>query len=169
MSRLALASTATAALAVFLAVTGCGGGDDGCRWHYPQYRYLTLYLRVEKPNGDPLPGATVTIEGKEVNGLTAGRWYAIGRDGPAEWRGWLHNWAVEDYRVRINRKGQVRTLTVHVFRDGWGWDAAEVEIADADPVYVYVRIIFVLGVTGSQGPQGPKIEYFKSPVSLVTN
>lgn len=163
MSRFALAALTITAVGVALLVTGCGGDGD---WYYgernyPQYRYLNLYLRVEKPNGDPLGGATVTIEGERVDGLTANRWYQIGADGPSSWRGWLHNWAVKDFQVRINNRGQVRSLTVRVAREGWGADSAEVDVRDADPARVYVRTIFVLGVGDAAAGRGPSPEYLR--------
>lgn len=149
------------------AIGGCGGGGGdvewvyGSEWDYPQYRYVTIYLRVEQPNGGPLAGAVVTINGEEVDGLTAGRWYAIGDDGPPEWRGWPHNWAVIDLPVRIDRPGQVRTLTIRARKAGWGWDSTKVRIADADPDYVFVRAVLVLGVATTEHGRRAKPEYFR--------
>ncbi len=164
MSRLSIAAITVTALSAALLVAGCGGGGGSYYYgenDYPQYRYLSLYLRVEKPNGDPLGGATVTIEGEEVDGLTASRWYQVGSEGPSSWRGWLYNWAVGDFQVLINREGQVKSLTVRVARDGWGADSAEVKVRDADPDRVYVRVIFVLGVDNAAAGRTPSPEYLR--------
>ncbi|MBC7286968.1 MAG: hypothetical protein H5T86_02780 [Armatimonadetes bacterium] len=113
---------------------------------YPQYRYVTIYLRVQEPDGDPVRGAAVYIDGEPIDGLTAGRWYRIDDDGPPEWQGWLHNWAVHDLAVRIDRRNQVRELDLEVAKDGWGSRSTTIRVRDSDPEHMYVRVKFTLGV-----------------------
>jgi hypothetical protein len=171
MSRIWLTSMVIGGLGAPMFLTGCGGGGGwyyGEDWDYPEYHYVTLYLRVQEPDGSPLRGAKVTIAGEEVDGLTAGRWYRIGEEAPPEWRGWQYNWAVEDYQVRINREGQVRRLTVRVAKEGWGSDSTEIVVEDDDPTYIYVRIVFTLGVGSTEVMSSAAPEYLR-PVESAIN
>lgn len=140
------------ALLALLAGCGGGGGDyNGTMGSdYPKSKYVTLYLQVRDPYGEPAGGATVEIDGFRVDGLTSYDWYAIGYDGPPEWQGWAYNWAVEDYRVVIYKQDEVRHLRVRVARRDLGSQDAWVTISDADPRLVYVRIVFTLGVVAAE-------------------
>ncbi|MCX7599877.1 MAG: hypothetical protein N2512_13580 [Armatimonadetes bacterium] len=135
-------------------LAGCGGGGGGYDGtmgsDYPKSKYVTFYLQVRDPYGEPAGGATVEIDGFRVDGLTSYDWYAIGPDGPPEWEGWAYNWAVEDYRVVIYEPDDVRRLRVRVARRDLGSQDAWVTISDLDPRVVYVRIVFTLGVGPAQ-------------------
>lgn len=158
-----LITMAVAAALAALIVAGCGGsgGDEYDPWDdYPQYRYLTLYLRVQDPDGDPVRGARVYINNDRVDGLTAGRWYEVGLEGPEEWEGWLHNWAVEDFPVRIDHEGQVRKLRIKVSKPGWDTRYSTVYVRDADPDYMYVRIRFTMGLD-TLGTDEPEPDYYR--------
>lgn len=167
LCNILLAIGGTAAL-----LAGCGGGGyyDGCAGSdYPQSRYVTFYLRVEDPWGNPVGGATVEIDGFRVDGPTTDYWVYVGYEGPPEWWGWAYNWGVENYRVVIYEPDEVRYLRVRVSAPDLGSEDAWVEIGDCDPLRVYVRIVFVLGAgpyqaEGASATQ-PQPEYFRSAPS----
>jgi hypothetical protein len=160
-------------LAVGLAaalVVGCGGGGTGygpcgdepyCDEDYPQYRYLTIYLRVEDPGGEPVGAAEVRINGCLVDDRTAGRWYYIGSTGPKPWRGWRYNWAVEDFRVRLDYPAQTRHLHVEVSKPGYGSDDVVFEVSDDDPEYLYARAVLLLGASPARARAAGQAEYFR--------
>lgn len=158
--------------ALLALLAGCGGGGDyngTMGSDYPKSKYVTLYLQVRDPYGEPAGGATVEIDGFRVDGLTSYDWYAIGYDGPPEWQGWAYNWAFEDYRVVIYRQDEVRKLRVRVARRDLGSQDAWFTISDADPTVVYVRIAFTLGVGPAQaGVTSPAVvqpEYLRPSAS----
>lgn len=152
---LCLAVAATVGL--FLA--GCGGGgkctDGNVDDSYPKSKYVDLYLQISAPNGDPLGGASVEINGSTVNGPTSDSWSEIGTDAPEEWLGWKYNWVIKDYEVVINQKGEVRDLIVRVSKPGFGPRQATVPIRSTDPAKVYVRLWFTLQPQASEAQAAP--------------
>ncbi|MFO7946589.1 MAG: hypothetical protein R6V19_07235 [Armatimonadota bacterium] len=132
-------------------ITGCGGSDidddDGYssgEYGYPQYKNLTIILRVVDPEGVPIGGASVWVDEHEDDETTDRRLHPLGDGYPRSWRGWLANWTSDDYRVVMNYSGDQDTFTIAAGKHGYWSDETRVAIGDWEPDEIFVRDELVL-------------------------
>jgi hypothetical protein len=132
-------------LALGLVLGGCGGtidddngldlGDPG----YPIYKDLTIILCVQDPNGWPVGGATVFVDGAEALNETEDEYQRLGDGYPVAWIGWLANWVSDYYQVVMNYAGDVDEFVITATRDGWTEDTSLVQIFDYEPDHIFIR------------------------------
>jgi len=146
----------TALKALLLALTvaalvGCSGSDiddddgyDPGYRNYPQYKNLTIVLRVVDPQGNPIGGASVWVADHEDDTTTDRRLHPLAEGYPRKWQGWLANWASDDYRVVINYPGDRDEFTIEAGRAGYWSAQTRVSIADYEPDEIFVRDVLVL-------------------------
>ncbi len=133
------------------AIAGCGGTDiddddgyDPGYYDFPQYRNLTIILRVVDPAGYPIGGASVWVADHEDDQTTSTRLHPLGDGYPRQWRGWLANWTSDDYRVVINYPGDRDEFTIEAGKRGYWSDRTRVSISDYEPDEIFVRDELVL-------------------------
>lgn len=156
MYRLSKAYWLIGLMAILLAlaltfVAGCGGSDiddddgyDSGEYNYPQYKNLTIILRVVDPDGVPVGGASVWVDEKEADRTTDKKLHPLGDGYPREWRGWLANWTNDDYRVVMNYSGDRDNFTIAAGKYGYWSDETHVSVADWEPDEIFVRDELVL-------------------------
>ncbi len=134
-----------------MLLAGCAGGtidDDGGYdpgiIGFPQYRNLTIVLRVIDERGRAVGGASVWVDGREAQKRTDNRLYPLGSGYPREWQGWLANWTSDAYRVVINYPNDVDEFDIEVGKQGYWPDVTRVVIADWEPDEIFVRDVMVL-------------------------
>ena len=133
------------------AIAGCGGTDiddddgyDPGYSDYPEYRNLTLILRVVDPSGRPVGDASVWVADHEDDHTTSSRLHPLADGYPRQWRGWLANWTSDEYRVVINYPGDRDEFTVEAGKRGYWSDETRVSISDYEPDEIFVRDELVL-------------------------
>jgi hypothetical protein len=141
-------------LAVVIAVIalgGCSGGqiDDDNGYdpgdeNYPQYKDLTLILRIQTSAGKPLGGATVLIDEEEDSTSSDSKFHPLGDGYPTAWLGWLCNWTSDDYQVVMNYYGDRDSFEIRVHKDGWTDDSTIVRVDDSEPDQIFIRDTMVL-------------------------
>ena len=148
LNRLLMASATGLALAL---LAGCGGteldddyGYDPGAPSYPQYRYLTIALRVTDGGGRALGGATVYVDGVANGTLSADQYYPLDNHYPHNWQGWAANWESDEYRVVINYPGDQDRFEIRVTKPGWTADSTMVTIHDWEPTDIYIRDVMTL-------------------------
>lgn len=132
-------------------MVGCSSGtiddDDGYDpglIDFPQYRNLTIILRVIDQDGDPVGGASVWVDGEEAIETSEDELRPLGTGFPREWRGWLANWVSDDYRVVINYPGDTDEFDIEVGKTGYWSDETSVVISDWEPDEIFIRDVMVL-------------------------
>lgn len=139
-------------LAVTVLLAGCGGGgeiDDDNGYdpddpYYPQYKDLTLILRVQQPGGWPIGGATVIIDGEADTQRTDAELHPLGSGYPYAWLGWKCNWVSDDYQVVMNYEGDQDAFEIRVHKDGYVDDSTIVRIYDEEPSHIFIRDKMIL-------------------------
>ncbi len=138
-----------------LFIGGCSGDGayDDYYWgpdtsRYPQYKDLSLVLRVVDTAGRPVQGASVWVGGRLDSRRTEGRLRPLGDGYPVAWQGWLANWVSENYRAVIHRPGGRDEFQIRVTKVGYIADVTTVVIEDYEPNHIFVRDVMVLR-TGS--------------------
>ena len=123
-------------------LAGCSGGtiddDDGYDpglIDFPQYRNLTIILRVIDQDGDPVGGASVWVDGQEAIETTENELRPLGSGYPREWQGWLANWVSDGYRVVINYPNDSDEFDIWVGKTGYWADETSVVISDWEPTF----------------------------------
>ncbi len=137
--------------AAIALLNGCGGSDiddddgyDPGDPAYPQYKDLTLILRVVDPDGDPISGASVWVDDSEDDRKTDAQLHPLGEGYPRQWRGWLANWTSDDYRLVINYRGDTDEFLIEAGKTGYWSDSTRVVISDYEPDEIFVRDVLVL-------------------------
>ena len=137
--------------ATMVLLNGCGGSDiddddgyDPGDPEFPQYKDLTLILRVVDPDGDPVGGASVWVDGSEDDRKTDAQLHPLSDGYPRQWRGWLANWTSDDYRLVINYRGDRDTFIIEAGKRGYWSDSTRVVISDYEPDEIFVRDVLVL-------------------------
>jgi len=132
-------------------LAGCSGGtiddDDGYDpglIDFPQYRNLTIILRVIDQDGDPVGGASVWVDGQEAIETTENELRPLGSGYPREWQGWLANWVSCGYRLVINYPNDSDEFDIRVGKTGYWADETSVVISDWEPDEIFVRDVMVL-------------------------
>lgn len=125
---------------------GCGGDlfDGGYDPDYPRYKELTLILRVQNGQGEPLGGANVYVDGMEDENRTDFLFYALGAGYPEQWRGWLANWTSDAYEAVMDYPGDRDQFQIRVEKDGYTHDTTLVKISDDEPRHIFIRDIMTL-------------------------
>lgn len=146
MSRYCLVA-AMLLLTVF-ALGGCGGGYiDDDYYHeddYPRYTDLTLILRVQTPNGNPLGGATVWIDGDRDDHRTDSEFHPLADGYPRDWWGWLANWVSDEYSVVMSYPGDADEFEMRVSKPGFTADRSTVVVEDWEPDHIFIRDVMTL-------------------------
>ena len=152
--------------AAMVLLNGCGGSDiddddgyDSGDPAYPQYKDLTLILRVVDPDGDPISGASVWVDDSEDDRKTDAQLHPLGEGYPRQWRGWLANWTSDDYRLVINYRGDTDEFLLEAGKTGYWSDSTRVVISDYEPDEIFVRDVLVLRPkSGRLGPAQTEAE-----------
>jgi hypothetical protein len=152
--------------ATMVLLNGCGGSDiddddgyDPGDPAYPQYKDLTLILRVVDPDGDPISGASVWVDDFKDDKTTDAQLHPLGEGYPRQWRGWLANWTSDDYRVVINYRGDTDEFLIEAGKTGYWADSTRVVISDYEPDEIFVRDVLVLvPKSGRLGPAQSEAE-----------
>lgn len=152
--------------AAMVLLNGCGGSDiddddgyDSGDPAYPQYKDLTLILRVVDPDGDPISGASVWVDDSEDDRKTDAQLHPLGEGYPRQWRGWLANWTSDDYRLVINYRGDTDEFLIEAGKTGYWSDSTRVVISDYEPDEIFVRDVLVLRPkSGRLGPAQTEAE-----------
>ena len=153
--------TSVVVLAGAFLLGGCGSGhdigaDNGSDLGipgYPAYKNLTQILQVVDPAGQPIGGATVTVDGEKDDELTVAQFYPLGDAYPSEWRGWPANWTSDQYRIQINFPGATVKYEIRVHKDGWTEASTFVSINESEPDDIYLRSQLVLYPITDYRPQ----------------
>jgi hypothetical protein len=139
------------ALLVVGLVAGCGGSDidDDGGYNpgdaaYPQYKDLTLVLRVVDGVGNPVGGARVWVDEVRDPTATESVFRPLGSGYPAAWQGWLANWTSDAYRVVMNYRGDQDQFEIRVGKSGYSQDSTLVRVYDREPNHIFVRDTMVL-------------------------
>lgn len=179
MRKQALSFTVLATFVVALiALGGCGGGqiDDDNGYDpgdedYPQYKDLTLILKVRNSAGKPLGGATVLIDEEEDGTLTDLQFHPLGDGYPTAWLGWLCNWTSDDYQVVMNYYGDQDSFEIRVHKDGWTDDSTIVRVDDDEPEHIFIRDTMILyrvtdGASAKRAPHYADVTGGPAPLKL---
>lgn len=141
-----------------VALAGCGGtaldddgGYDPGDPNYPQYRYLTIALRIVDGSGHALGGATVWVDGEANSVESDDQFHPLDNHYPYAWQGWAANWESDEYSVVINYPGDQDRFPIRVEKPGWTADTTMVTIHDWEPSDIYIRDVMVLWNTQTQG------------------
>lgn len=151
MNGMVRQGSAVAVALVMVLLAGCGGTDldDDNGYNpgvpsYPQYRYLTIALRVVDGGGRALGGATVYVDGVADRTPTAPTFHPLGSLYPYPWRGWAANWESDEYQVVINYPGDQDRFEIRVERPGFTTDHTMVTVRDAEPSEIFIRDVMTL-------------------------
>ena len=153
----------TIALLAFL--TGCGGGADFGPGDpdNPNYRTLTLCLRVQDPDGNPIANARVYVDGHRFDWPTQETLEPLGSDFPVAWQGWLANWS-SSTDVFEDTPGEPIHFDIAVRKTGWGEGVSIVHIEAPTGLYYVVRDTVTLYPGGTNGSPEPQYaEFLPSP------
>jgi hypothetical protein len=138
-------------LASVFAFGGCGStyldddngynpGDDG----YPLYVNMTLVWKVIDPDGYPIGGVTMWLDGAESMYLTDPEFTPLGNNYPYNWRGWLCNWISDEYRAVINYHGDSDSFELRATKPGWTDASTILEVNEYDYPEVFIRGTLVM-------------------------
>jgi hypothetical protein len=134
-----------------MMLAGCSGGtiddDDGYDpglIDFPQYRNLTIILRIVDQDGNPVGGASVWVDGEEAQEMSDNLLHPLGAGYPRDWQGWLANWVSDDYRVVINFPGDTDEFAIEVGKQGYWADETRVTVSDWEPDEIFIRDVMVL-------------------------
>lgn len=133
------------------ALLGCSGDwceDDYCRddrddWSYQ--KTLFIYLNVADQDGEPLEGATVWVDGSQMQERTAADYRQLGSQFPPDWRGWNYNWSGGPYWIDLRDCSNRRcTIEILVSKTGYETQRTTITLTRYDPNEIYMRQTFVM-------------------------
>ena len=125
-------------------ISGCAGETD----HYHQRsttKLLEIYLKAATPEGQPLEGATVWVDGSAQSKRTGDAYRRLDSMFPPDWRGWEYNWSGGPFRFDARdfpRHGvQIEIL---VSKSGWETQRSTIPISPDAPDDLFMRQTFVM-------------------------
>jgi hypothetical protein len=155
-----------------LLLGGCGGtidddhGYDSGQSGYPQYKALTLILRVQTPAGNPLGGVTVLVDGEADSTLTDSVFHPLGSGYPDAWQGWLANWTSDAYQVVMNYRGDSDQFEIRVQKPGWTDDSTIVQVSDDEPDDIFIRDVMTMHRLTSASVQAAGAPHYAEVLSV---
>ncbi|MEN6305586.1 MAG: hypothetical protein ABFD96_22880 [Armatimonadia bacterium] len=162
MSRTSLIHV-PALLGILVLLSGCGGSYGPGDSNYPDYRTLTLALRVQDPDGNPIANARVFVDGDRYDWPTQETFEPLGTDFPAAWQGWLANWSSSTDFFE-DTPGEPIHFDIAVRKTGWGEGVSIVHIESPTSRYYVVRDTITLYPGGTNGSPEPQYaEFLPSP------
>lgn len=138
-------------------LTGCGGGFAPGDPDYPEETRLTLALRAQDPDGNPIANARVYVDGDRDDWLTEEAFEPLDTEFPQQWRGWLANWVDNTRAIFDPTPGEPIHFDIAVRKTGWGEGVTVVHIASASARHYYARDTITLYPGGADG--NPAVEY----------
>jgi hypothetical protein len=146
------------ALALIIALSGCGGTSmDEIMGDLREQR-LVLILRVQDPDGNPIGNAQVFVDGRRDDWRTDSEFLPLGEDFPAAWQDFLCNWVSEGWSMYYEDGDPLGgRLDLAVRKVGWDEGLTIVLIPDTDVDRFFVRDTITLYPEGSGGnPPNPQ-------------
>lgn len=120
---------------------------------------LSLILRVQDADGNPIGDARVLVDGSRDDLFTDPDFWALGAGFPEAWQGFLANWFSDRWALYDDtvpaRGGRVELVVRKV---GWTDGLTIAVIPDSPPEHFWVRDVITLYPTGSVGP-APNPQY----------
>ncbi|MEN6544591.1 MAG: hypothetical protein ABFE07_00960 [Armatimonadia bacterium] len=144
-----------ALLGILVLLSGCGGSYAPGDPNYPDYRTLTLGLRVQDPDGNPIANARVFVDGDRYDWPTQETFEPLGTDFPAAWQGWLANWSSSTDFFE-DTPGEPIHFDIAVRKTGWGEGVSIVHIESPTSQYYVVRAVITLYPGGADGDPEPQ-------------
>lgn len=146
-------------LTVFLP--GCGGGGDDCNGcGRLRVHFLTLYLKVMRPDTTPLTDATVLLDGVASSHRTLDFFDTV-FDCGCSFEGFRYNWHTVDYEVDIPSGTNTHILRVRVSKPGWQSRSATFTVTTDQARYLLSHAAFVmqplLGAGSAASAEAPDI------------
>jgi hypothetical protein len=146
--------------AMLAALSGCGGGatdvDDGLGDLREQR--LTLILRVQDADDNPIGNAQVFVDGRRDDWRTDSEFSRLGEGFPPAWQDFLCNWVSEGWSMYYEPGDPLGgRLDLAVRKVGWDEGLTIVIIPDTDVNRFFVRDTITLYPEGSgQNPPEPQ-------------
>lgn len=145
-------------LTLVWALGGCGGMGYDAEEFDSQYPDLTFALRVEDPDGKPIGGARVFVDGERDDWWTESEFESVGSGFSAAWRGFETNWIRENYQIySAIGSGKLR-FDVAVRKAGWTDAVIIVQIEELTAQRYHVRGVLTMYPAGG-GPADPPLQY----------
>lgn len=138
-----------------LLLMGAGGCGGSLSYNLPGYAQLTIILRVQDVEGNPIGNARVYVDGERDEWTTASEfWPLSGTEYPLAWQGFLHNWLSEAYSLPQTQ--QPVRFDIAVRKMGWSTDLSLVQMPDVTAEHYFIRDVMTLYPEGA-APQPPVI------------
>lgn len=126
-------------------MSGCAGESDDYRYRPSPTKLLEIYLKVARPDGQPLEGATVWVDGSAQSHRTDDSYLRLGSDFPPDWRGWEYNWFGGPFRFDTRdfpRHGA--SIEILVSKEGWRTARTTITFGPDAPDDLFMRQTFVM-------------------------
>lgn len=126
-------------------LSGCAGEEDHRYRSTSTTKLLEIFLNVATPDGRPLEGATVWVDGSVQPNRTRGTYQHLDSRFPPDWRGWQYNWFGGPFRFDL-RDTYSRTVNIEILvsKTGWRTQRSTIPISRSSPDDIAMRQTFVM-------------------------
>ncbi len=153
-------------------LSGCAGEDD-YRHRPSPTKLLEIYLNVATPEGEPLEGATVWVDGSAQSHRTGDSYQRLDSSFPPDWRGWEYNWAGGPFRFDTRdfpRHGA--NIEILVSKTGWQTPRTTIPFGHDAPDDLFMRQTFVMerqvGAASVDSPDTEDVHDITEPPEIIS-